>query len=115
MSVALIVVYVIEGDGPRKRYVGITNDLSRRLAEHRSGNTIASRLIGNFRLVHQELFPDHASARQREIFLKSGQGRKWLDQFLSSDPPEADKASPPQEGACSPLANSIPSPATFFY
>jgi hypothetical protein len=34
----MVILYVLQGDNG-KRYVGITNDLPRRLAEHRSGHS----------------------------------------------------------------------------
>ena len=73
----MVTVYVLEGSTGR-RYVGITNNLRRRLKEHRSGCTRSGRLIGGFRLLHKEEYPDHAGARDREKFLKSGQGREFL-------------------------------------
>lgn len=73
----MVTVYVLRGSAG-KRYVGITHNLNRRLAEHRSGATKAGHLLGEFEVIHQESFPDHATARQREKFLKSGQGRKWM-------------------------------------
>jgi putative endonuclease len=76
----MITLYVLRGT-TRRRYVGITNDLLRRLQEHLSGSTAAGRLLGDFRVILTEHFPDHARARTREKFLKSGQGRKWLDTF----------------------------------
>ena len=75
----MIFVYVIRSLHSGKRYVGITNDLSRRLAEHRGGESKAGHLLGAFELLRTEEFPDYVTARQREKFLKSGQGRKWLD------------------------------------
>ncbi|MBM3853632.1 MAG: hypothetical protein FJ399_10810 [Verrucomicrobia bacterium] len=70
-----ITVYVLEGEA--RRYVGITNHLQRRLAEHRTSSH-SGRLIGAFAVLHTESLPDYASARRRERFLKSGQGRAWL-------------------------------------
>jgi hypothetical protein len=32
-------------------------------------------------VLHTETFSDYTSAREREKFLKSGQGRKWLDKL----------------------------------
>jgi len=82
----MITVYVLQGETGR-RYVGITNDIERRLAEHRSRDTSARRLLGRMRLLHTEELPNHAQARVREKFLKSGQGRKWLDEhFLRTGP-----------------------------
>jgi len=72
----MVTVYVLQGRN--KRYVGITNNLDRRLAEHRSGNTKGGQIIGQFRLLHAEELPDYTSARKREKFFKSGQGREFL-------------------------------------
>jgi putative endonuclease len=80
---------VLKGD-TGKRYVGITNDLSRRLNEHRSGHSKAGQIIGTFTVIHTESFTDHKSARIKEKFLKSGQGRKWLDKLeTESDQPHS--------------------------
>jgi putative endonuclease len=73
----MIVLYVLQGDAG-KRYVGITNNLNRRLQEHRSGKTKGGQVIGEFELLYIEHFNDYKEARKREIFLKSGVGRKWL-------------------------------------
>jgi putative endonuclease len=82
----LVILYVLKGE-TGKRYIGITNDLPRRLREHGSRRTKGSQLLGEFVVLHKEEFPDHASAREREKFLKSGQGRKWLDELqMKSEP-----------------------------
>ena len=77
----MVTVYVLKSRGQAKRYVGITGNLARRLAEHASGSTRAGQLLGEFLVLHTEDLPDHATARMRERFLKSGQGRKWLDEL----------------------------------
>jgi predicted GIY-YIG superfamily endonuclease len=58
-----ISVYVLKGRKSGKRYVGITNDLARRLREHTTGNTKASHILGAFGLLCCEEFPDYSSAR----------------------------------------------------
>ena len=75
----MISVYVIEGGVSEKRYVGITNDLPRRLSEHRNNRSKAGQILGQFQLIHSEEFPDYPTARAREKFLKSGKGREWLN------------------------------------
>jgi putative endonuclease len=70
----MISVYVLEGKGAAKRYVGITNNLPRRLSEHRSGESKAGQILGQFQLLHSEQFPDYVTARAREKFLKAGNG-----------------------------------------
>ncbi|MBP6506579.1 MAG: GIY-YIG nuclease family protein [Opitutaceae bacterium] len=71
----MVTVYILQGE--KRRYVGITNDLLRRLREH-AGSSHSGRLIGKFTVLHTEEFGSHAEARVREKFLKSGQGREWL-------------------------------------
>ena len=81
----MVTVYVLQGE--KKRYVGITNDPNRRLAEHRSGRTKGSQVIGSFKLIYKEEFPDYVSARKREKFLKSGHGREFLSCLYSATGP----------------------------
>jgi putative endonuclease len=77
-----VALYVIRGLRTGKNYVGITNNLQRRLNEHRSGNSKGGQIIGDFKLIHTEEFEDYATARHREIFLKSGKGREWIKSNL---------------------------------
>jgi len=86
VGLSMVTVYVLKG-GTGIRYVGITNDLSRRLIEHRAKKSKGSQVIGHFSIIHTESFSDHNAARAREKFLKSGTGRKWLDELeLESEP-----------------------------
>ena len=80
-----IVLYVLRGRTNSRRYVGITNDLPRRLSEHRSRRSKGGQMLGEFTLLHTEEFDSYSAARKREIFLKSGQGRLWLERNLVSD------------------------------
>jgi putative endonuclease len=84
----MVTVYVLQGT--TKRYVGITNNLARRLAEHKSGNTKSAQIIGSFKLLHTEEYPDHIAARKREKFLKSGQGREFLSRLYPATVPAFD-------------------------
>ncbi len=74
----LITVYVLKGV---KRYVGITNNLERRIVEHKRKSSKGSQIIGDFKLIYTKKFPDYKTARAHEKFLKSGKGREWLDEF----------------------------------
>ena len=76
----MVTLYVLKGK-TGKRYVGITNNLSRRIREHRKKSTKGGQILGDFLVLYTEEFPDHTTARKREKFFKSGQGRKWLDAF----------------------------------
>jgi putative endonuclease len=86
---AMVTLDILKGE-TGKRYAGITNDLSRRIKEHRSNKTKGGQLLGNFSVLYTEIFDDYATARAKEKFLKSGQGRKWIDK-LEADPKPATK------------------------
>ncbi len=78
-------VYVLCGaDG--RRYTGITKRLQRRIREHNAGRTGADAGRGPFTLLYKEKHPDYETARLREKFLKSGEGREWLDWLSNSGP-----------------------------
>ena len=74
----MITLYILKGS---KRYIGITNNLDRRLKEHQSKSSKGSQIIGEFKLIYTEEFLDYKSARIREKFLKSGKGRAWIDKL----------------------------------
>ena len=74
----MITVYVLKGI---KRYVGITNDLNRRVKEHKRKSSKGSQNIGEFHVIYSREFPDYNSAREHEKFLKSGVGRAQLDKL----------------------------------
>jgi putative endonuclease len=75
-------VYVLWNGKLSKRYAGSTQDLSKRLRQHNSGKSKFT--IGGipWKIVYSESLPDVGSARRRENFLKTGVGRKWLDDLL---------------------------------
>ena len=87
---ATVVLYVLEGLTFGKRYVGITCNLPRRLAEHRSHSSKAGQLLGEFRVVYTENHPHYASARQREKFFKSSMGRRTLLALIPRSRPVGD-------------------------
>lgn len=74
-------VYVLRSLKNRKRYIGYTSkDVHIRFDEHSSGTNRWTRQNKPFRLVYFERFQTKSEAMKRERFLKSGQGRKWLDE-----------------------------------
>ena len=88
-------MYVLINRAAGRRYVGQTDDLSRRLAEHNGASTNARRFTGKYpgewQLLHQETFSTRSAAMRRERWLKSGVGRAWLDaEFGRASPPKAD-------------------------
>ena len=76
----MIKLYVLRSIENRRRYVGITDNLARRLTEHRRSSSTVGRQLGPFTLIHTEEYADYVRARVRERFLKTGKGREWLEQ-----------------------------------
>ena len=67
-----------------KCYIGSTNNLERRLKEHKSGLTRTSRILGTYTLVYVEKFDRIDKARTREKQLKSYKSRKYIEWLISN-------------------------------
>jgi len=65
-----------------KVYKGMTNNFSRRLAEHISGYTKTTSRMKGLRLVYKEEYVTFEEARKRELYLKSAAGRRFLKDKL---------------------------------
>ena len=75
--------YVLKSLKNGKRYVGYTSkEPETRLMEHNKGCNSWTKQNGPFELIYQEAYLTKTEAITREKFLKSGQGRKWLDESL---------------------------------
>ncbi|HEY4506112.1 MAG TPA: GIY-YIG nuclease family protein [Candidatus Paceibacterota bacterium] len=74
-------VYVLR-DSMGRLYKGLTNNLQRRLQEHRSGQTKSTSHMGDLRVVYTEEFKEFAVARSREVYLKTAAGRRFLKQVM---------------------------------
>ena len=84
-KLTMFTVYVLRSQKNNKRYVGHTSKESLvRLKEHNCGHNKWARTNKPFILIHTEDWPDKTSAIKRENFLKSGQGRKWLDENIDN-------------------------------
>ncbi len=76
-------VYVLKSLKNNKRYVGCTGKKPEmRLTEHNLGSNKWTRVNKPFRLIYREIYNNKTKALKREKFLKSGQGRKFLDHTI---------------------------------
>lgn len=75
-------VYVLWSNKLKKRYIGFTENIEKRFKEHNTGKTHFTKSGIPWTIIYQETYTNKYSARKREIFLKSGQGRKYLDDVL---------------------------------
>ena len=75
-------VYAIKSTKRNYIYVGITNDLERRLSEHNNGLSITTKPYSPFLLIVAEELDTRIEARKREKLLKSGVGKEYLNRLL---------------------------------
>ncbi|MBI4160228.1 GIY-YIG nuclease family protein [Candidatus Wolfebacteria bacterium] len=74
-------VYVLQcKDG--ERYVGYASNLRKRLEEHKRGKSYWTKTRGPLRLIYFEGCLNEDDARQRERYLKSTIGRRFLTNRL---------------------------------
>jgi putative endonuclease len=78
----LFYIYILASQKRGTLYIGVTNDLSRRLSEHRHGQpgSFTSR-YGVLRLVYFEEFPTAVEAIRREKSLKKWP-RRWKIELI---------------------------------
>ena len=68
-------VYVLKDEGTEQHYVGSCEDFERRMDEHR-------RKKPSYKLVYKETRGTRFEALKREMYLKSGNGRRALKLLL---------------------------------
>ena len=76
-------VYAIKSLLKNYIYVGMTEDLERRLEEHNAGKARSTKAYRPFKIIFSEIQPDSVEARKREKFLKSGIGKEFLKKLAN--------------------------------
>jgi predicted GIY-YIG superfamily endonuclease len=75
-------VYLIESEDGEHWYVGITDDVGRRLAEHNAGKCPHTKKFRPWRLKTYVAFSDRGRAEAFERYLKSHSGRAFAKKHL---------------------------------
>ena len=78
----MIYVYVLQSELDRGLYIGMTTDLRRRFQEHQRGESASTKGRKPWKLIYYEAYLQELDALGREVFLKSGGGRRFLDKQL---------------------------------
>lgn len=80
-------VYVLRSKKNSLTYTGVTHDLRKRFSQHQAGVSRYTRGRGPFELIYYEMCLDKSDAEAREVYLKSGMGKRYiknrLKRFLS--------------------------------
>jgi putative endonuclease len=74
----MIYVYAISSLEQNYIYVGLTEDVVKRLERHNGGREKTTRFYKPFELIYSEICKDRIEARTREKYWKSGCGKEKL-------------------------------------
>ena len=75
-------VYVLKSISAEKSYVGMTENLERRLGEHNAGKHAYTKRHVPWIVIHEEIYSTLHNARIREKYLKSAAGRRFLKENI---------------------------------
>lgn len=73
----MFTVYVLLDDSG-KIYKGMTNNIDRRLKEHKNGGTITTSRMKNLKIAYSDKYDSFVEARKRELYFKTAAGRRFL-------------------------------------
>ena len=79
----LYTVYVLESERDGSFYKGFTQDLAQRLKQHNAGKAKSTRAKIPWRVIYTETYSTLEEARNREKYLKTAAGRRFLKKTLS--------------------------------
>jgi len=81
----MAVTYILYSEKTDKFYIGSSRtDAASRLVAHNTGHTRSTKSGRPWILMLEEQHETYTEARQRENFLKSGVGRKWINENIGS-------------------------------
>ncbi len=76
-------VYILQSLKDSRTYVGYTANLDRRLSDHNSGRVRATKYRVPFKIMSFEKFDSMVEAKKRELWWKSGAGRRKLKELFN--------------------------------
>lgn len=80
----MFILYMLKSKKDDSLYIGVTSNLKRRLNEHNTGKSFATKFKIPFELVYCEVYKDKLDAFNREKMLKyHGQGLRRLKSRLT--------------------------------
>lgn len=78
-------LYILFNKIADKYYIGITENLQRRLSEHNSNQAhYTGKISGSWKILYSKWFNSKIEARQEEIRLKKAGNRKYLEWYMSN-------------------------------
>jgi len=80
-------VYILRSIKDARTYIGYTGNLEERLKRHNSGQVNATKHRRPLRLLFSEEFDSEQAAKEKELYWKSGGGRRKLKKLFSKNVP----------------------------
>lgn len=77
-------VYILQSEKDERLYIGFTDNIERRLKEHNEGKSKSTKPFRPNKLVYYEAFFDKKDAKAREVYLKSGWGKRTINKLLKN-------------------------------
>lgn len=74
--------YILQSQKNDSLYIGYTSNLKKRFQEHNSGANSATKPHIPYKLIFYEAFLNRIDAKNREIYLKGGYGRRTVKALL---------------------------------
>ncbi len=71
-------IYILYSKKYLRTYVGFSGDLTARLIRHNSGQVASTKRYRPWQLIYEEEIEGYKEARKRELYFKSGAGRRKI-------------------------------------
>ncbi len=81
-NLKMFYTYILKSHKNGELYIGFSNNLRKRFKEHNNGKSTYTKGRGPFNLIYYEACLSKEDARSREIYLKSGRGRRYITSRL---------------------------------
>lgn len=79
-------IYILLSQKDCRSYVGYSYNVARRLVEHNAGQVNATRNRRPLKLIFSESFETEQDAKKRELYRKSGAGRRKMKSLFDFEP-----------------------------
>lgn len=79
--------YILQSHKDKRTYVGHTNNIHNRLNRHNAGLVSATKYRFPFKLLYLEKHSTLKEAKSRELYWKSGAGRRKLKAYFNENKP----------------------------
>ncbi|MCX6812282.1 MAG: GIY-YIG nuclease family protein [Candidatus Berkelbacteria bacterium] len=76
------IIYILFSKNYQKTYVGVTNNLANRLIQHNKGCNAYTKKYKPWKIIYTEEFETENEVLNRERYLKSHAGRKFIKSII---------------------------------